>query len=76
MSCVILYTMSRVCYVFRLVREFLGEKEVELSLIFDAVEETDMGNYTCNVENHIGRSSASTILQKKGKLSQHHPIHR
>ncbi|KAI7801303.1 X-linked interleukin-1 receptor accessory protein-like 2 precursor [Triplophysa rosa] len=49
----------------RVVREFLGEKEVELSLIFDAVEETDMGNYTCNVENHIGRSSASAILQKK-----------
>ncbi|KAI2657356.1 X-linked interleukin-1 receptor accessory protein-like 2 [Labeo rohita] len=46
-------------------REFLGEKEVELSLIFDAVEETDLGNYTCNVENHIGRSSGSAILQKK-----------
>lgn len=52
---------------FRVVREFLGEKEVLLSLIFDAVEETDMGNYTCNVENHIGRSSGSAILQKKGK---------
>ncbi|XP_051506293.1 X-linked interleukin-1 receptor accessory protein-like 2 [Myxocyprinus asiaticus] len=49
----------------RLVREFLGEKEVELSLMFDAVEETDMGNYTCNVENHIGHSSGSAILQKK-----------
>lgn len=53
--------------VFRLVREFLGEKEVELSLIFDAVEETDMGNYTCNVENHIGRGSGSAVLQKKGE---------
>ncbi|XP_016327267.1 X-linked interleukin-1 receptor accessory protein-like 2 [Sinocyclocheilus anshuiensis] len=50
----------------RVVREFLGEKEVELSLIFDAVEETDMGNYTCNVENHIGRGSGSAVLQKKG----------
>ncbi|XP_050984085.1 X-linked interleukin-1 receptor accessory protein-like 2 isoform X1 [Labeo rohita] len=49
----------------RVLREFLGEKEVELSLIFDAVEETDLGNYTCNVENHIGRSSGSAILQKK-----------
>uniref|UniRef100_A0A672LEQ2 Interleukin 1 receptor accessory protein-like 2 n=1 Tax=Sinocyclocheilus grahami TaxID=75366 RepID=A0A672LEQ2_SINGR len=49
----------------RVVREFLGEKEVALSLIFDAVEETDMGNYTCNVENHIGRGSGSAILQKK-----------
>ncbi|NP_001136056.1 X-linked interleukin-1 receptor accessory protein-like 2 isoform X1 [Danio rerio] len=49
----------------RVVREFLGEKEVELSLVFDAVEDTDMGNYTCNVENHIGRGSGSAILQKK-----------
>uniref|UniRef100_A0A8C1NT73 X-linked interleukin-1 receptor accessory protein-like 2 n=1 Tax=Cyprinus carpio TaxID=7962 RepID=A0A8C1NT73_CYPCA len=49
----------------RVVREFLGEKEVELSLIFDAVEETDMGNYTCTVENHIGQGSGSAILQKK-----------
>ncbi|XP_067313000.1 X-linked interleukin-1 receptor accessory protein-like 2 [Pseudorasbora parva] len=49
----------------RVVREFLGEKEVELSLIFDAVDEMDMGNYTCNVENHIGRGSGSAILQKK-----------
>ncbi|XP_055033712.2 X-linked interleukin-1 receptor accessory protein-like 2 isoform X1 [Misgurnus anguillicaudatus] len=49
----------------RVLREFLGEKEVLLSLIFDAVEETDMGNYTCNVENHIGRGSGSAILQKK-----------
>uniref|UniRef100_W5KKD5 Interleukin 1 receptor accessory protein-like 2 n=1 Tax=Astyanax mexicanus TaxID=7994 RepID=W5KKD5_ASTMX len=39
----------------RIVREYLGEKEVELSLTFDAVEETDMGNYTCHVENHNGR---------------------
>uniref|UniRef100_A0A671T466 X-linked interleukin-1 receptor accessory protein-like 2 n=1 Tax=Sinocyclocheilus anshuiensis TaxID=1608454 RepID=A0A671T466_9TELE len=52
----------------RVVREFLGEKEVELSLIFDAVEETDMGNYTCNVENHIGRGSGSAVLQKKGNV--------
>ncbi|KAK9963492.1 hypothetical protein ABG768_006674, partial [Culter alburnus] len=49
----------------RVVREFLGEKEVELSLIFDAVDEMDMGNYTCNVENHIGRGSGSAILQKR-----------
>ncbi len=53
--------------MFRLVREFLGEKELELSLVFDAVEETDMGNYTCNVENHIGRGSGSAVLQKKGE---------
>uniref|UniRef100_A0A674NJ72 Interleukin 1 receptor accessory protein-like 2 n=1 Tax=Takifugu rubripes TaxID=31033 RepID=A0A674NJ72_TAKRU len=30
-------------------------REVQLSLIFDAVEEADLDNYTCYVENHIGR---------------------
>ncbi|XP_019901576.1 X-linked interleukin-1 receptor accessory protein-like 2 isoform X3 [Esox lucius] len=49
----------------QVLKEYLGEKEVELSLTFDAVEETDLGNYTCCVENHIGRSSGSAILQKK-----------
>ncbi|KAG9272782.1 X-linked interleukin-1 receptor accessory protein-like 2 [Astyanax mexicanus] len=49
----------------RIVREYLGEKEVELSLTFDAVEETDMGNYTCHVENHNGRGRGSALLQKK-----------
>ncbi|XP_039622212.1 X-linked interleukin-1 receptor accessory protein-like 2 [Polypterus senegalus] len=49
----------------RTVREHLGEKELELSLMFDGVEETDMGNYSCYVENHNGRRHASAILQKK-----------
>ncbi|KAJ8348828.1 hypothetical protein SKAU_G00274170 [Synaphobranchus kaupii] len=49
----------------RILRENLGEKEVELSLTFDAVEEEDMGNYTCYVENHIGRKHGSAILQKR-----------
>uniref|UniRef100_A0A665T4S7 Interleukin 1 receptor accessory protein-like 2 n=1 Tax=Echeneis naucrates TaxID=173247 RepID=A0A665T4S7_ECHNA len=49
----------------RILREHLGEKEVQLSLIFDAVEEADLANYTCYVENHIGRRSGSAILQKK-----------
>ncbi|XP_038867823.1 X-linked interleukin-1 receptor accessory protein-like 2 [Salvelinus namaycush] len=49
----------------RVLNEHLGEKEVELSLTFDAVEETDLGNYTCYVENHIGRRSGSAILQKR-----------
>ncbi|XP_036425083.1 X-linked interleukin-1 receptor accessory protein-like 2 [Colossoma macropomum] len=49
----------------RVLREYLGEKEVELSLTFDAVEETDMGNYTCHVENHNGRGRGSVVLQKK-----------
>uniref|UniRef100_A0A3Q3ADL0 Interleukin 1 receptor accessory protein-like 2 n=1 Tax=Kryptolebias marmoratus TaxID=37003 RepID=A0A3Q3ADL0_KRYMA len=49
----------------RILREHLGEMEVELSLTFDAVEEADLANYTCYVENHIGRRSGSAILQKK-----------
>uniref|UniRef100_A0AAQ4PD98 Interleukin 1 receptor accessory protein-like 2 n=1 Tax=Gasterosteus aculeatus aculeatus TaxID=481459 RepID=A0AAQ4PD98_GASAC len=49
----------------RILREYLGEKEVQLSLTFDAVDEADLANYTCYVENHIGRRSGSAILQKK-----------
>ncbi|CAL8301461.1 unnamed protein product [Arctogadus glacialis] len=49
----------------RLLKEYLGEKEVQLSLTFDAVEEADLGNYSCHVENHIGKRSGSAILQKK-----------
>ncbi|KAM9373777.1 X-linked interleukin-1 receptor accessory protein-like 2 [Phaethornis superciliosus] len=49
----------------RLVREHLGEKEVELTLIFDAVEEADLANYTCHVENRNGRKHASVLLRKK-----------
>lgn len=59
------------CLVFvclcRMLREHLGEKEVQLSLMFDAVEEADLANYTCYVENHIGKRSGSAILQKKGR---------
>ena len=61
------------CFLFvclsRILREHLGEKEVQLSLTFDAVEEADLANYTCYVENHIGRRSGSAILQKKGRFS-------
>ncbi|XP_061214006.1 X-linked interleukin-1 receptor accessory protein-like 2 isoform X2 [Neopsephotus bourkii] len=49
----------------RLLREHLGEKEVELTLIFDAVEEADLANYTCHVENRNGRKHASVVLRKK-----------
>lgn len=52
--------------LFRILREHLGEKEVQLSLTFDAVDEADLANYTCYVENHIGKRSGSAILQKKG----------
>lgn len=53
-------------FSFRLLREHLGEKEVELTLIFDAVEEADLANYTCHVENRNGRKHASVLLRKKG----------
>nr|XP_033803099.1 X-linked interleukin-1 receptor accessory protein-like 2 isoform X1 [Geotrypetes seraphini] len=49
----------------RLLKEDLGEKEVELLLIFDAVTEADLGNYTCHVENRNGHKHASVILRKK-----------
>ncbi|XP_061783684.1 X-linked interleukin-1 receptor accessory protein-like 2 [Nerophis lumbriciformis] len=49
----------------RVLREHLGEKEVQLSLTFDAIEEADLANYSCYVENHIGRRRGSAILQKK-----------
>ncbi|XP_041112128.1 X-linked interleukin-1 receptor accessory protein-like 2 [Polyodon spathula] len=49
----------------RTIKEYLGEKEVELCLTFDAVEENDVGNYTCYVENRNGRRHGSAILQKR-----------
>lgn len=51
---------------FRLLKEHLGEKIVELTLIFDVVKEPDLANYTCHVENRNGRKHASIILRKKG----------
>lgn len=63
----VLIQLSEDCILpFRLLREHLGEKEVELTLIFDAVEEADLANYTCHVENRNGRKHASVLLRKKG----------
>ena len=62
-----LLTLSLFMCLSRVLREHLGEKEVQLSLTFDAVDEADLANYTCYVENHIGRRSGSAILQKKGR---------
>lgn len=59
-------------FSFRLLREHLGEKEVELTLIFDAVEEADLANYTCHVENRNGRKHASVLLRKKGNSLFHY----
>ncbi|XP_069752281.1 X-linked interleukin-1 receptor accessory protein-like 2 [Narcine bancroftii] len=52
----------------RVLSEHLGEKEVELLLLFDLVKEEDLGNYTCIVENRIGRTQASILLQRKADL--------
>lgn len=61
----IFFMVSSSVYLFRILQEHLGEREVQLSLIFDAVEEADLANYTCYVENHIGRRSGSVFLRKK-----------
>lgn len=50
----------------RTVREHLGEQEVSISLTIDSVEESDLGNYSCYVENGNGRRQASIQLIKKG----------
>ncbi|XP_053129758.1 X-linked interleukin-1 receptor accessory protein-like 2 isoform X1 [Hemicordylus capensis] len=54
----------------RLLKEHLGEKIVELTLIFDTVKEADLANYTCHVENRNGRKLASIILRKKDLISK------
>lgn len=57
----------------RIIREHLGELEVSISLTIDSVEEADLGNYSCYVENGNGRRQASIQLSKRGKgpLSPH-----
>ncbi|XP_043913178.1 X-linked interleukin-1 receptor accessory protein-like 2 [Protopterus annectens] len=52
----------------RLIKERLGEKELELLIIFDSVLESDLGNYTCFVENRNGRRHASVLLRRKDLL--------
>uniref|UniRef100_A0A8C5PLT7 Interleukin 1 receptor accessory protein like 2 n=1 Tax=Leptobrachium leishanense TaxID=445787 RepID=A0A8C5PLT7_9ANUR len=51
--------------VVRLLKEHLGEKEVELALIFDIIQEKDLGNYSCHVENKNGHNHATVILRTK-----------
>ncbi|XP_017577564.1 interleukin-1 receptor accessory protein-like 1-B isoform X2 [Pygocentrus nattereri] len=46
-------------------REHLGEQEVSISLTIDAVEESDLGNYSCYVENGNGRRQANIQLTKR-----------
>uniref|UniRef100_A0A8C7I1Q6 Interleukin 1 receptor accessory protein-like 1a n=1 Tax=Oncorhynchus kisutch TaxID=8019 RepID=A0A8C7I1Q6_ONCKI len=49
----------------KVVREHLGEQEVAISLTIPLVEEGDLGNYTCYVENGNGRRQASIQLSKR-----------
>ncbi|XP_044090683.1 interleukin-1 receptor accessory protein-like 1 [Neovison vison] len=49
----------------RILKEHLGEQEVSISLIVDSVEEGDLGNYSCYVENGNGRRHASVLLHKR-----------
>ncbi|XP_065115396.1 interleukin-1 receptor accessory protein-like 1-B isoform X1 [Paramisgurnus dabryanus] len=50
------------------VREHLGEQEVSISLTIDAVEDSDLANYSCFVENSHGRRQANIQLSKRAEL--------
>ncbi len=54
---------------YRLVKEHLGEQEVAISLTIDSLEEDDLGNYSCYVENGNGRRQATIQLLRRGKGS-------
>ncbi|XP_016328498.1 interleukin-1 receptor accessory protein-like 1-B isoform X4 [Sinocyclocheilus anshuiensis] len=49
----------------KIIREHLGEQEVSISLTIDAVEDSDLGNYSCYVENGHGRRQANIQLSKR-----------
>uniref|UniRef100_A0A672LSB5 Interleukin 1 receptor accessory protein-like 1b n=1 Tax=Sinocyclocheilus grahami TaxID=75366 RepID=A0A672LSB5_SINGR len=49
----------------KITREHLGEQEVSISLTIDAVEDSDLGNYSCYVENGHGRRQANIQLSKR-----------
>lgn len=51
---------------FRTIREHLGEQEVSISLTIESLDESDLGNYSCYVENGNGRRQATVQLAKKG----------
>lgn len=59
--------LFRFALYFRILKEHLGEQEVSISLIVDSVEEGDLGNYSCYVENGNGRRHASVLLHKRGE---------
>ncbi|CAN0383180.1 unnamed protein product [Lampetra fluviatilis] len=47
----------------QVLHEHLGEKRVSLSLRFDEVREDDLVNFTCVVENNVGRRAGTLQLQ-------------
>ncbi|KAJ8013315.1 hypothetical protein DPEC_G00051990 [Dallia pectoralis] len=49
----------------KVVREHLGEQEVAISLMIHLVEEGDLGNYSCYVENGNGRRQAIIQLSRR-----------
>ncbi|TNN26007.1 Interleukin-1 receptor accessory protein-like 1-A [Liparis tanakae] len=67
------YNFSFACSLFplcslsptrRTIREHLGEQEVSISLTLESLEESDLGNYSCYVENGNGRRQAGIQLAK------------
>lgn len=60
---------SVLCLCCRIVKEHLGEQEVAISLTIGSLEEEDLGNYSCYVENGNGRRQATIQLLRRGKSS-------
>ncbi|XP_014843771.1 PREDICTED: interleukin-1 receptor accessory protein-like 1 isoform X4 [Poecilia mexicana] len=49
----------------KLVREHLGEQEVAISLTIESLEEEDLGNYSCHVENSHGHINATIQIFRR-----------
>lgn len=64
-------TSPSLCFprVCRVIKEHLGEQEVAISLTIGSIEEEDLGNYSCYVENGNGRRHATIQLLRRGKGS-------
>ncbi|XP_054887826.1 interleukin-1 receptor accessory protein-like 1-A isoform X4 [Poeciliopsis prolifica] len=52
----------------KLVREHLGEQEVAISLTIESLEEEDLGNYSCHVENSHGHINATVQIFRRAEL--------
>ncbi|KAJ3584162.1 hypothetical protein NHX12_014658 [Muraenolepis orangiensis] len=52
----------------RTVREHLGEQEISIFLTIDSLEEADLGNYSCYVENGNGRRQSNIQITKRVEL--------